>query len=128
MKEVNWYMYDELFYTKSDEEVYVEVDKEKVYDKEILVKYVEEYFDEKASKDEWFESIKKLAEANGYSGDTKAYKENPDAYKGHVGDVCEFIRLAITSKTKTPDLYEILRILGKEEVKKRVERFNNFVK
>lgn len=128
VKEVNWYMYDELFYTKSDEEVYVEVDKEKVYDKEILVKYAEEYFDEKASKDEWFESIKKLAEANGYSGDTKAYKENPDAYKGHVGDVCEFIRLAITSKTKTPDLYEILRILGKEEVKKRVERFNNFVK
>ena len=51
----------------------------------------------------------------------KAYKEKPDNYKGSVADVSTVIRVASTKKSQTPDLYEILRILGKERVK---ERFN----
>jgi glutamyl-tRNA synthetase len=50
----------------------------------------------------------------------KAYKENPDAYKGNVADVSTVIRVAITSKDQTPDLYEIMRLLGKEEIINRI--------
>lgn len=128
VRDVNWYMFKELFDTKKDEELYADIDKERTYDKDVLKMYAEEIFDENADKDAWFEGMKTLAEKNGYSPDTKAYKENPDAFKGHVGDVCEQVRFAVTSKTKTPDLYELLRILGKEEVQNRINRFVNYMK
>jgi glutamyl-tRNA synthetase len=50
----------------------------------------------------------------------KAYKENPDSYKGNVADVSTVIRVALTSKDQTPDLYEIMKLLGKEEIVKRI--------
>ena len=50
----------------------------------------------------------------------KEYKENPEKYKGNVADVSTVIRVAITSRANTPDLYEILRLLGKDRINKRV--------
>mgnify|MGYP003307868806 CR=1 FL=1 len=52
--------------------------------------------------------------------EVKEYKENPNNYKGHVGDICEMIRYAITSLHQTPDLYEIEKILGLDEIKRRL--------
>ena len=51
----------------------------------------------------------------------KEYKKNPEAFKGNVADVSTVIRVAVTSKSRTPNLYDILQILGKEEIKKRIE-------
>ena len=53
----------------------------------------------------------------------KEYKTNPDKYKGSVADVSTVIRVATTTSSMTPDLYEILRLLGKEKIKNRFERF-----
>ena len=90
---------------------------------EILTKYKEVYSADD-SKEEWFNKIKELCSACGFTPNVKEYKQNPDAFKGHVGDVSTVIRVAMTSRTNTPDLYYIMQILGVEEV---MNRFDNAI-
>lgn len=113
-----WYMFDELF----DNVVYDfgvnNIDEVK----KIINLYIDKYYDENDDKDTWFDKIKKLSEECGYSSDMKAYKENPDNFKGSVADISNIIRGALTTKNTTPDLYEIMHLLGKERI---INRFNN---
>ena len=64
--------------------------------------------------------MKDLAEEMGYCREVKEYKANPDAYKGHVGDISTVIRVKLTGRCNTPDLYEIMNVLGKEELLRRI--------
>ena len=114
-----WYMFDELF-NKEDKNYEWQSITDKDEIKNILNIYIEIY-DEKDDKETWFNKIKELCDKLGYASDMKAYKENPENFKGSVADVSTVIRVATTTRSQTPDLYEILRILGKERVK---ERFN----
>ena len=61
-----------------------------------------------------------MQENFGYAKEVKEYKQNPESYFGHVGDVATIIRIMATTRTNTPDLYIILKILGKKEIEKRV--------
>lgn len=90
--------------------------------KTILTEYVNNYFDINDDKDTWFNKMKDLAEKLGYAREVKAYKENPDGYKGHVGDISTVIRVSLTGRANTPDLYEIMQVLGEQKVKSRIER------
>ncbi len=119
VKKEFWYMYDELFFTK--ENPYSEV--EKTYPKEDLQAYFEEVYDASDSEEEWFSKIKTFAEAHGYAVNRKLYKENPENFKGQVGDFCEMIRVMATTKTISPNLYDILQLLGKERLQKRLALF-----
>ena len=114
-----WYMFDELF-NKEDKSYEWQSITDKDEIKNILNSYIEIY-DEKDDKETWFNKIKELCDKLGYASDMKAYKENPENFKGSVADVSTVIRVGTTTRSQTPDLYEILRILGKERVK---ERFN----
>lgn len=115
-----WYMYDELFNSNEKNYEWQSItDKDEI--KNIINTYIDKYYDEKDDKETWFNKIKSLCDELGYASDMKAYKENPDNYKGNVADVSTVIRVAATTRSQTPDLYEILRIIGKERVK---ERFN----
>ena len=76
-------------------------------------------------KDTWFGRIKDICEPLGFTPNVKEYKANPDAYKGHVGDVSTIIRVAITSRTNTPDLYEIMKVLGEDEVNARLDNMRH---
>ena len=87
---------------------------------EILTKYKEVY-SANDSKEDWFNKIKELCSACGFTPNVKEYKQNPDAFKGHVGDVSTVIRVAMTSRTNTPDLYYIMQILGVDEVMRRID-------
>lgn len=71
-------------------------------------------------RDAWFEKVKALCAPHGFTPNVKEYKENPDAFKGHVGDVSTVLRIAATGRTNTPDLCTILRLLGEEEVRARL--------
>ena len=51
----------------------------------------------------------------------KEYKLNPDNFKGSVADVSMVLRVALTTKSMTPDLYEIMKLLGKDRIIKRVK-------
>ncbi len=86
----------------------------------ILEKYTEVY-DENDEKEQWFARIKDICQPLGYTPNVKEYKKNPDDFKGHVGDVSTVIRIAITSRVNTPDLYAIMSLLGKEKVLSRLK-------
>ena len=58
----------------------------------------------------------------GYCSNMKEYKENPDNYKGSVADISTVLRVALTSKSMTPDLYEIMRLLGKDRIIERIKK------
>lgn len=68
----------------------------------------------------WFDKVKAVAEKNGFCADMKAYKANPENYKGSVSDIAEILRIAVTGHANTPDLWTIMQILGKERVLKRL--------
>ena len=94
---------------------------------EILTKY-KEIYSANDTKEEWFNKIKELCSACGFTPNVKEYKQNPDAFKGHVGDVSTVIRVAVTSRTNTPDLYYIMQILGSDEVMNRIDNAINSYK
>ncbi|MBR5278944.1 MAG: glutamate--tRNA ligase [Clostridia bacterium] len=73
-----------------------------------------------ADQSEWFNNVKAIAESNGFCPDMKAYKANPELYKGSVADVSMFLRIAVTGRMNSPDLYEVMQILGAERVLGRV--------
>lgn len=86
----------------------------------ILGAYIK-VFDADDDKDTWFNKIKDLCEPLGFTPNVKEYKKNPEAFKGHVGDVSTVIRIAITSRRNTPDLHSIIALLGNDEIKVRLE-------
>ncbi len=75
------------------------------------------------TQDEWFDRIKLLAAAHGFAPETKLYKKNPEEYKGHVGDISMFLRIAVTGRTSSPDMYAVMNILGKDKICKRLSAF-----
>lgn len=73
----------------------------------------------------WFGKIQQIGEGLGYTSDMKAYKANPDAYNGNVSDVSMFIRIAVTGKMNSPDMYAVMQILGKDKVNARIKAMQN---
>ena len=69
----------------------------------------------------WFDKVKAITEEIGFTTDMKAYKANPDAFSGTVADVSAMIRMAITGKQNSPDLYSVMQILGAERSANRLE-------
>ena len=118
VKENIEYMYDDKFLAKEQEYPYQVINEKDDVDK-ILNLYMEKYYDENDDKQQWFDKIKELAGELGYAKEVKEYKANPDAYKAHVGDVSTVLRVALTGRTNTPDMYEIMQVLGKESIEKR---------
>ena len=114
-----WYMYDELFNDVTYDWGSI-TDKKEI--KNILELYLNKYYNESDDKDTWFNKIKELCDELGYASNMKDYKENPDNYKGSVADISTVIRVALTSSSMTPDLYEIMRLFGKERIKARIKK------
>lgn len=89
--------------------------------KSLIFAYLNKY-NHNCSKEEWFEQIKQIAKNFGFA-DNKEYKQNPTAFVGNISDACAIIRVALTGKNQTPDLYTIMQILGENEVKARLKQF-----
>ena len=89
--------------------------------KAVLDTYFNKYYDVNDDKETWFNKMKEACEEMGFCSNMKLYKENPDNYKGNVADVSTVIRVSLTTRSMTPDLYELLKLLEKEKIK---ERFN----
>lgn len=117
IKSYIWYMYKELFVNVSYEWQGIN-DIKKI--KHILVDYVDNYYDINDDKDVWFNKMKELTKKYNYCSDVKEYKNNPNNYNGSIIDISMMIRVALTSKTMTPDLYEIMKLLGIDEIKNRI--------
>lgn len=116
-----FYMFDEL-YTPSEYEWKNVTDINEI--KNICNTYFTKYYDANDDKETWFNKVKELTDELGYCSNMKEYKANPDAYKGNVADISTVIRVAITSKSQTPDLYEIIKLLGKDKCIDRINKIN----
>ena len=120
LKENISYMYNEEF------DKITEFDFGKVTDKELANKisklYAEKYFDINDDKQTWFDKMKDLAEEVGFAREVKEWKAEPEKWPGHVGDISSVIRSKLTGRLNTPDLYEIIKVLGKDEVLRRLTK------
>ncbi|MDO5557522.1 MAG: glutamate--tRNA ligase [Clostridia bacterium] len=112
------YMYDEVFFEKERNYEFGKINnKEEI--KNIVKLYMEKYYDENDDKQKWFDKMKDLTESLGYAREVKDFKQNPEKWKAHVGDISTVLRVALTTRQNTPDLYEIMKVLGKDSMKKR---------
>ena len=118
VKNIIYYMYDEKFDKNGEFEYQKITDKDEI--EKIVKTYFEKYYDENDDKQTWFNKMKDLSEEMGYAREVKEYKANPDEYKGHVGDISTVIRVKLTGRCNTPDLYEIMQVIGKERLLKRI--------
>ena len=121
VKENIEYMYDELFYSKDQYYPYQIINNKEEIEK-ILTLYMEKYYDDNDDKQGWFDKIKELSGELGYAKEVKEFKENPGKYTAHVGDVSTVLRVALTSRTNTPDMYEIMKVLGKDKIEERFKK------
>lgn len=114
VKENISYMFNEKFDKNADFEYGKISDKSEI--EKITKLYIEKYFDINDDKQTWFNKMKDLAEEVGYAREVKMYKTEPEKWPGHVGDISTVIRVSLTGRQNTPDLYEIMQVLGKETI------------
>lgn len=119
IKENIWYMYDELF---SDVDFDFSFLKHEEDAKKIVSTYLSDFFDIDDDKETWFNKIKELTLKMGYNTNMKEYKENPDEFRGSIADISNVIRVSLTTKLTTPDLFEIIKLLGNERICERFKR------
>ncbi|MBR4466788.1 MAG: glutamate--tRNA ligase, partial [Clostridia bacterium] len=93
----------------------------------VLASFLESY-DPADDANGWFEKVKAVASAHGYCANMKEYKEHPEDWKGSVGDVSEYIRVGLTGRKNSPDLYTVMKILGREESERRIRLFMETVR
>jgi glutamyl-tRNA synthetase len=118
VREYGYFFYDSLYKKEARAlEFPTNLTKENI--KEIISEY-RDFYRQYENNLEWFEDLKSFSEKLGYSKNVKLYKKNPENYKGHIGDVAMTLRVALTKKTNTPDLFEIMKLLGVDTVKERL--------
>ena len=123
IKKEFWYMFDSLFESDNREYDFKNItDKNEISN--ILNTYTNKYYDINDSKEEWFNKMKELCDELGYASDMKAYKLEPEKFKGNVADISTVLRVALTKCSMTPDLYDLMRILGVDTMKNRYNKFN----
>ncbi len=116
-----FYMYDDKFLNEENNFEYGKIN-DKTEIKKIVSLYLEKYFDINDDKQTWFDKIKDVAEELGYAREVKMFKQEPEKWPGHVGDISTVLRVSLTGRQNTPDLYEIMQVLGKESIEKRFTR------
>lgn len=107
------------FFEENNDAEEFKFDKDTV--KEILKEYLAGY-DHNDDNSAWFDKLKKVADNLSFASDMKAYKANPENYKGSISDIAEVVRIAVTGRANTPDLWTIIHIIGEEAMKAKIER------
>ncbi|MBQ7874816.1 MAG: glutamate--tRNA ligase [Oscillospiraceae bacterium] len=117
MKDYMAFFYDELFVEGKQYPESMSTE-----DIAAVLKNYADIYDEHDDQTEWFNKIKELSVSMGYAASPKEFKQNPEAFKGHVGDISAVIRMAVTGRVNSPDMFTVMNILGKEKVLERLEK------
>lgn len=107
------------FFEENNDAEEFKFDKDTV--KEILKEYLAGY-DHNDDNSAWFDKLKKVADNLSFASDMKAYKANPENYKGSISDIAEVVRIAVTGRANTPELWTIIHIIGEDAMKAKIER------
>jgi len=123
-------VYNEIYYFFDDEFEKIDIDINNIKpvsidESKIIINEFINNYDELDELDIWFSKIKIIARNLGFAENLKEYKNNQSNYKGYVADIAKILRLALTGKIQSPDLYQIMRVMGKDRV---INRLNNFLK
>ena len=120
------YFFDEIYNKELEEKGYIIdsiLEEKPTITKEVIKKSLEEYikaYNENDNKDEWFARMKEVAQSLGFCTNMKEYKANPENYIGSIADFSSIVRMAITNRKNTPDIYSIMQLLGKDKVINRL--------
>ncbi len=109
------FFYDGLF--ERSEEIPAQYDRGDI--RAVYEKFLESY-DPADDMDTWFGKIRSIGESLGYTPDMKAWKADPSAFRGNVGDVSMFLRIAVTGRMNSPDMYAVMQVLGADRVRARI--------
>lgn len=126
VEQIYSYFYNDKFDMSEEEYVF-----DSKFDRKDIVTLLTRYkdaYNSEEEKQDWFSHIKFLGEDIGFASDMKEYKANPQNYKGNYGEVSSIIRMALTKRSNTPDMYEICKILGKQEIIRRLDKCIEFLK
>lgn len=115
------YMFNLHNYANIKEHISEKIDKNTI---EIMLNNYSKKYNNYTEKQDWFNDLKADAEKLGFAVNNKEYKANPDAFKGNMADYCLIIRLALTGKADSLDIYSISKTIGENEV---VNRFSKFL-
>lgn len=118
IKKYFWYMFDNLFLDNKD--TYEEFND---VDNSIVINYAKNIYNESDDEQTWFNNLKEYAEKNGFTSNRKEYKSNPENFKGTTADFCKIIRILITKKNLSPNLYDVLKLIGKDKLLKRINLY-----
>lgn len=122
VKEKIFFFFNELFEKDSLDNIELPKNLDIEEAKRIIEAYSKAY-NFNTDKDTWFEDLKVVAVELGYATDRKAYKKEPEKFKGMVSDVAGAVRAALTHRANTPDLYTIMQIMGEDMVRERFKKF-----
>jgi len=89
-----------------------------------VAEFMEKYSAE-LDRDEWMVNLRSVATNNGFAPNVKEFKKNPTAYKGHVGDIAKVIRVLLVGRNKSPDLWEVMSVMGRDRVEQRIARLED---
>ena len=106
---------DELVFNYEIDEKYT---KEQL--REVITEYKKDMF---LDSENWFEDMKTMGAGLGYCPNVKEYKADPEGYKGSITDVCTMVRVAVTGKKNSPDLFTIMNVIGADRTVARLDRF-----
>ena len=121
------YFFDDIYQKELDEKGYIIdslCDEKPQITKDIIKKSLDEYikvYNENDTKDEWFQRMKDVAQSLGFCVNMKEYKKEPEKYIGSIADFSSIVRMAITNKKNTPDIYSIMQLLGREKTINRMK-------
>ncbi len=114
------YFYDEIFEMNFKPRIFDELAGTEPQDVFAACSEFLSTYNSNADKDTWFENMKKAAESAGYALDRKDLKADPEKYKGGLADFAGIVRITLTGKSRTPDLWTIMQIMGEQRVRSRL--------
>ncbi len=117
-----FYMYDELFEKDTENGLDFNTEKLSMEDIKAVLEGYKSMHSSSLDKETWFGNVKTMAESLGYCTNMKEYKASPESFKGSIADVTDCIRVAVTNRHNTPDIYCIMQVLGEARTKERLEK------
>ena len=113
------FFYDEYYLEKMNQELPWNPSMDKEVIKDVLNDFASTLNYEIPEQD-WFNNLKVLGTRHNFAENNKIYKKNKELYLGHVGDVAEMVRIALTSSKQSPNIYYVLNILKEDKIKERI--------
>ena len=117
------FFYDDLYRKTLDEEPLPFNSK---FNKETIIEVLGDLKDklpyDNVDEQTWFAALKDIALEHKFAPNNKTLKANPEQYIGLVADVAEMLRITITTRKNSPNLFYVLQVIGKERSNKRIEQ------